>query len=280
MEMLNAAESARLAACELVIETGLTAFVAVGKALTEIRDSKLYRQDHKTFEAYCKEQWEIGKSRAYQLIEQAEVAVTLAKATGDLSNALDISQRDAHRLKQDLPAAAAAVRQRVEAGEDPKAATAAVVERSRAVEVDRTAEHQRQRDEAQAKLPQSIRDVQQKRREAATTAVQNSTIDAQLAELAELREANAVLEAENVRLRADLAEMEGMRAQYEQGGFDKIIAGKDEEIRVLQTRVAAESRDKVSYMRTADYWKEQAGKLGFNDTIDIDLATGAVTTHG
>ena len=47
-------EVARLAELELVIERGQKAFVAVGNALAEIRDQRLYRETHATFEAYCK----------------------------------------------------------------------------------------------------------------------------------------------------------------------------------------------------------------------------------
>ena len=64
-------EATHLARCEGVIGRGLTVFVEVGRALAEIRDAKLYRVNYKTFEAYCKERWEIGRSRAYELIDQA-----------------------------------------------------------------------------------------------------------------------------------------------------------------------------------------------------------------
>ena len=43
-------------------------FIEVGKALLAIRDAKLYRKTHKTFEAYCRDRWEMSRPRAYQLI--------------------------------------------------------------------------------------------------------------------------------------------------------------------------------------------------------------------
>jgi hypothetical protein len=65
--------SSRLANLEAVITEGLGTFVAVGRALTEIRDAELYRATHSSFEAYCQERWGFKKSRAYQLISAAGV---------------------------------------------------------------------------------------------------------------------------------------------------------------------------------------------------------------
>ena len=58
----------RLAECEAVIERGQQTFIEVGQALMEIRDSRLYRETHATFEAYCNERW--GWTR--RLREQAD----------------------------------------------------------------------------------------------------------------------------------------------------------------------------------------------------------------
>lgn len=75
-----AAERDRLAALEQTIERGLQTFVEVGMALAEIRDSRLYRSAHATFEDYCHERWGFVASRARQLIAAAEsvTAVTVA----------------------------------------------------------------------------------------------------------------------------------------------------------------------------------------------------------
>jgi len=71
-------ESARLVELERTIETGMTTFVEVGNALMEIRDSRLYRVEYKTFEAYCREKWGMSKSRANQLISGSGVVQNLA----------------------------------------------------------------------------------------------------------------------------------------------------------------------------------------------------------
>ncbi len=64
----------RLAEEEAVIERGLTTFVEVGTALMKIRDARLYRDTHETFEDYCRERWGWSRQRSLQLIDGAEVA--------------------------------------------------------------------------------------------------------------------------------------------------------------------------------------------------------------
>lgn len=68
---------ATLESCEQVIERGLGTFVEVGNALLTIRDQKLYRADHDTFESYCQQRWGFSRSRAHRLIEASEVAAVL-----------------------------------------------------------------------------------------------------------------------------------------------------------------------------------------------------------
>lgn len=53
------------------------AFYEAGKALMELRDRKLYRSSHKTFEEYCKDRFSYNRSRSYQLIEAAGVVDNL-----------------------------------------------------------------------------------------------------------------------------------------------------------------------------------------------------------
>ena len=52
-------------------------FVKVGNALLEIRDSRLYRQQFPTFEAYCKERWGMNRRYANRIIEAAGVVESL-----------------------------------------------------------------------------------------------------------------------------------------------------------------------------------------------------------
>jgi hypothetical protein len=76
-EIITMQESARLVELERKIETGMTTFVEVGNALMEIRDSRLYRVEYKTFEAYCRDKWGMSKVRATQLIGAAKVSANL-----------------------------------------------------------------------------------------------------------------------------------------------------------------------------------------------------------
>ncbi|HET7037948.1 MAG TPA: hypothetical protein VFI42_19905, partial [Thermomicrobiaceae bacterium] len=68
----------RLAELEAVIERGVPTFMEVGQALAEIRDARLYRETHTTFEAYCRERWGFTSSRARQLIGASRQATVTA----------------------------------------------------------------------------------------------------------------------------------------------------------------------------------------------------------
>ena len=74
---LNIEERVRLQELESVVEQGLQTFYEVGVALDEIRENKLYRETHKTFEAYCREKWGIARRTAYQFIDAAQVMKNL-----------------------------------------------------------------------------------------------------------------------------------------------------------------------------------------------------------
>lgn len=75
--MLTVIEQTELEANETVIEHGLQTFVDVGNALMAIRDGKLYRQSHGTFEDYCEERWHFTPQYANRLIGAAGVIQNL-----------------------------------------------------------------------------------------------------------------------------------------------------------------------------------------------------------
>ena len=83
---LSVRESERLTELEGIIEANFKGFYLVGKALTEIRDSKLYREQYGTFKAYLKKVWEMAERRGYQLIDASEVVDTVKSALVDESN--------------------------------------------------------------------------------------------------------------------------------------------------------------------------------------------------
>lgn len=258
---------------------------SLGALVEQAHDRQAWKvMGYATWEAYVSAEFGFTRQRSYQLLDQGRTAKALGEAGGILSTAVDISERAARDIKADLPEVVEEIRTRVEQGEDPKTAVAETIdakrvekEQARETRKAEQAEHDRQRDEARAALPDAIKQLDQAKADA--IAARNATpadIDARDAELEELREANAALETELAEVKADSAKWDGMRVQFEQGGFEKVIAGKDEEIHALQTRLYRESEDKASWMRSAKYWQAEAKKLGFSSDVVIDIETGEV----
>ena len=69
---LTKGERDELGECERIIEKGLATFYEVGNALLRIRESRLYRTTHSSFDRYCKERWTIGRSYASRVMGAAE----------------------------------------------------------------------------------------------------------------------------------------------------------------------------------------------------------------
>ena len=72
---LTKTETARLADMERVIETGMHTFIEVGTALVAIRDERLYKASHTTFEAYCKERWGMSRIHAHSFAKPDGFAI-------------------------------------------------------------------------------------------------------------------------------------------------------------------------------------------------------------
>ena len=72
---LSLGERRLLKRCEKIIVRGAAQFIQVGLALRQIRDQKLYREEFRTFEAYCLEKFSFGRAHGYRLI--ADVAAML-----------------------------------------------------------------------------------------------------------------------------------------------------------------------------------------------------------
>ena len=103
MNDLTLTERADLDALEQVVNHGLQTFVEVGRALGEIRERKLYRQTHSTFEDYCRGKWEMSRSRAHRLIDAArtvEVLPTGNKPTSERQVRPLISIKDPERQRE------------------------------------------------------------------------------------------------------------------------------------------------------------------------------------
>jgi len=70
----------RLVELEHKIRRGLKTFIEVGEALIEIRESKLYLLDHKTFAEYCLKQWNFTSRFAQMQMAGTRVARELLEA--------------------------------------------------------------------------------------------------------------------------------------------------------------------------------------------------------
>ena len=99
-EEIESNERHTLAECERVIERGMQTFVEVGEALAKIRDSRLYRETHATFEAYCRERWGFTRMRASQLIESAKASSSVNNCLQTESQARELSKVEPERREE------------------------------------------------------------------------------------------------------------------------------------------------------------------------------------
>jgi hypothetical protein len=74
---LTIQERVRLRQLELEIECNLTGFIKCGRALLEVRESRLYRERYASFAEYCRERFAIARSTADQLCRSTQVYETL-----------------------------------------------------------------------------------------------------------------------------------------------------------------------------------------------------------
>jgi hypothetical protein len=111
--VLTMTEAEKLREAEQIIERGQQTFIEVGKALQRIRDGRLYRVSHSSFEEYCETKWGWTRQRAYQFITATEAVASLpAKSQPRLT-----SERAARELANLEPAArAGAVDRAAESG--------------------------------------------------------------------------------------------------------------------------------------------------------------------
>jgi phage N-6-adenine-methyltransferase len=103
---LSKDEEITLTGCEQIIERGLKTFVEVGEALITIRDGRLYRASHGTFEAYCSQRWGMTRRYANLLIDSSETIAVLGTMVPNLPD----SERQVRPLTplKDTPALAVA----------------------------------------------------------------------------------------------------------------------------------------------------------------------------
>jgi hypothetical protein len=77
IEAITLQESSRLIELEKIVVAGMQSWIEVGEALIEIRDSRLYRIEAKTFEEYCQSRFKMSRQHANRLISSAPIARSL-----------------------------------------------------------------------------------------------------------------------------------------------------------------------------------------------------------
>ena len=121
------------------VKDGLTTFLEVGNALKVLRDENLYRDTHKTFEAFMRAEFELSKSVGYYYIQSAETHSKLSSIEdkSDFGNLPRLSSHYREIVKapvEKLPEVLARVAERTERtgrpprAKDFKAAVSMVVE--------------------------------------------------------------------------------------------------------------------------------------------------------
>ena len=91
---LTTTETTQLTNLETTIDRGLQSFFEVGAALKEIRDSRLYRAEHGTFEDYCDKRWGFKRAHAYRYIDSA----TLIEDLSPMGDILPTNERQCRPL--------------------------------------------------------------------------------------------------------------------------------------------------------------------------------------
>jgi hypothetical protein len=86
-ESLTAQQSSRLKQLEDVIETTEKSVgKAIGEALLEINEGRLYRAEYRTFEKCCESRWGYHRSYAYRLIAFAKATKAVGASLEWLSS--------------------------------------------------------------------------------------------------------------------------------------------------------------------------------------------------
>lgn len=96
-EPITMSESNRLIELERRIEAGLKTYREVGAALLEIHDARLYKIEHLTFEAYCRDKWGMGKAYAFRQIAASEAVKNLSPI-GDIKPTTESQARPLTKL--------------------------------------------------------------------------------------------------------------------------------------------------------------------------------------
>ncbi len=253
---------------QAITERIRSAVDSLGVLVEQAHDRRAWKAlGYATWEAYVSKEFGFTRQRSYQLLDQGRMTKAIAEAAGDLTTDVVIPEAAAREIKPVIEEVTADVAARVEAGQEPAEAVEEAVAAGRAKAKEERAakkvEHERKAEETKAQFSPEVQ----------TKAAKPEPLDADalLAEVEELREANAALQTDVARLTAEIKKFAEMKAEFDRGGFEEVIAGKDEVIATLKTRVERESQEKVTNLRSADMWRKRAEESGWSNDIEIDI---------
>jgi hypothetical protein len=88
-EKLSKAEQVKLEQLEVIVRANISAYIEVGNALKTIKDEKLYKANHKSFNLYCIKVWGFTRSTAHDYLKAVAVAASVRTSVQiDLSKAV------------------------------------------------------------------------------------------------------------------------------------------------------------------------------------------------
>ena len=94
---MNTVQISRFNELEQIIEKGLRTFIDVGRCFVEIKESGLYKEKYKTFEAYCDQRWGFSLNYAERLMRTVRTEDTLKKSM-PMGTELPTNERQAREI--------------------------------------------------------------------------------------------------------------------------------------------------------------------------------------
>jgi hypothetical protein len=99
---LGPIEQRELQTCEVIIQRHRQGFLATARALHTIWEKRLWRETHSSFESYCRQKWDLGKSQAYRYLEGYKLAEGTPNAEGLNGAAMRVLACAAPAQRQEL----------------------------------------------------------------------------------------------------------------------------------------------------------------------------------
>ena len=95
---MNTLQISRFNELEDIIEKGLRTFIDVGRCFVEIKESGLYKEKYKTFEAYCDQRWGFSLNYAEKLMRTVRTEDALKKSSTMVPPSLPTNERQSRAM--------------------------------------------------------------------------------------------------------------------------------------------------------------------------------------